>query len=88
MQELIEKLEREYNEREYAAGNIGWYAQDTLFFKLTWSTALPGAGAVREYPAGRVRATAHPRPPTTTAARARPRSRAGPACVRPHVHRS
>ncbi|MFD3826391.1 hypothetical protein [Streptomyces sp. NPDC058625] len=35
VQELIEKLEEEHNEWEYATKNIGWYTQDTLFFKLT-----------------------------------------------------
>lgn len=35
VQELIEKLEFEHAEWEYATKNIDWYAQDTLFFKLT-----------------------------------------------------
>lgn len=35
VQELIEKLETEHKEWEYATKNIGWYTQDTLFFKLT-----------------------------------------------------
>ncbi|WP_052868822.1 DUF7691 family protein [Streptomyces niger] len=35
VQELIEKLEFEHTEWEYATKNISWYTQDTLFFKLT-----------------------------------------------------
>ncbi|WP_234020645.1 hypothetical protein [Streptomyces sp. 142MFCol3.1] len=35
VQELIEKLEFEHEEWEYATKNIDWYTQDTLFFKLT-----------------------------------------------------
>ncbi|MEU2021491.1 hypothetical protein ABZ565_04900 [Streptomyces sp. NPDC016469] len=35
VQELIEKLEQEHDEWEYATKNIDWYTQDTLFFKLT-----------------------------------------------------
>ncbi|MFC8537442.1 hypothetical protein ACFUJY_26500 [Streptomyces sp. NPDC057249] len=35
VQELIEKLETEHDEWEYATKNIDWYTQDTLFFKLT-----------------------------------------------------
>ncbi|MGD1217330.1 MULTISPECIES: DUF7691 family protein [Streptomyces] len=35
VQELIEKLEFEHEEWEYAIKNIDWYTQDTLFFKLT-----------------------------------------------------
>ncbi|WP_329416491.1 hypothetical protein OG802_33085 [Streptomyces sp. NBC_00704] len=35
VRELIEKLEDEHKEWEYATENIGWYTQDTLFFALT-----------------------------------------------------
>ncbi len=35
VRELIEKLEFEHGEWEYATKNIDWYTQDTLFFKLT-----------------------------------------------------
>ncbi|MFE9092986.1 hypothetical protein [Streptomyces sp. NPDC007264] len=35
VQELIDNLETEHNEGEYATKNIGWYTQDTLFFNLT-----------------------------------------------------
>ncbi|MDQ0828388.1 hypothetical protein QF032_000232 [Streptomyces achromogenes] len=35
VEELIEKLETEHTEWEYATKNISWYTQDTLFFKLT-----------------------------------------------------
>ncbi|MFE9093405.1 hypothetical protein [Streptomyces sp. NPDC007264] len=35
VQELIDNLETEHNEWEYATKNIGWYTQDTLFFNLT-----------------------------------------------------
>ncbi|MGW0769399.1 DUF7691 family protein [Streptomyces sp. NPDC002676] len=35
MQELIEKLEFEHTEWEYATKNIDWYTQDTIFFSIT-----------------------------------------------------
>ncbi|MET7920067.1 DUF6086 family protein [Streptomyces avermitilis] len=35
IQELIEKLNFEHGEWDYATKNIDWYTQDTLFFKLT-----------------------------------------------------
>ena len=35
VQELIDKLEYEHGEWEYATKNIDWYTQDTLFFSLT-----------------------------------------------------
>ncbi|TQK42300.1 hypothetical protein FBY35_0011 [Streptomyces sp. SLBN-118] len=35
VQELIDKLDFEHNEWEYATKNVDWYTQDTLFFKLT-----------------------------------------------------
>ncbi|TRV81017.1 hypothetical protein FKN01_04555 [Streptomyces sp. 130] len=35
VQELIEKLDTEHEEWEYATKKIDWYTQDTLFFKLT-----------------------------------------------------
>ncbi|MEU4729416.1 hypothetical protein [Streptomyces sp. NPDC023588] len=35
VQELIEKLDFEHREWEFATKNVGWYTQDTLFFKLT-----------------------------------------------------
>ncbi|MFG2576888.1 hypothetical protein [Streptomyces sp. NPDC048481] len=35
VEELIEKLEDEHKEWEYATENVGWYTQDTLFFALT-----------------------------------------------------
>ncbi|WP_030608175.1 DUF7691 family protein [Streptomyces sclerotialus] len=35
VQDLIEKLEVEHEEWEYATKKIDWYTQDTLFFQLT-----------------------------------------------------
>ncbi|MFJ2131206.1 hypothetical protein ACIQWV_15050 [Streptomyces sp. NPDC098085] len=35
VQELIDTLDFEHREWEYATKNIDWYTQDTLFFKLT-----------------------------------------------------
>ncbi|MFJ6632939.1 hypothetical protein ACIQMR_16355 [Streptomyces sp. NPDC091376] len=35
VQELITKLDFEHGEWEYATKHVGWYTQDTLFFKLT-----------------------------------------------------
>ncbi|MFF8269364.1 hypothetical protein ACF059_18505 [Streptomyces sp. NPDC016562] len=35
VQELIEKLEFEHREWEFATKAVDWYTQDTLFFKLT-----------------------------------------------------
>ncbi|WP_369229863.1 hypothetical protein AB5J56_03420 [Streptomyces sp. R21] len=35
VQELIDKLEYEHGEWEYATKNIDWYSQDTLFLSLT-----------------------------------------------------
>ncbi|MER5549289.1 hypothetical protein ABT072_44520 [Streptomyces sp. NPDC002589] len=35
IQELIEKLEFEHEEWEYATKNIDWYTQDTIFFSIT-----------------------------------------------------
>lgn len=35
VQQLIGKLEFEHGEWEFATKSIGWYTQDTLFFKLT-----------------------------------------------------
>ncbi|MGC4947066.1 DUF7691 family protein [Streptomyces sp. DT224] len=35
VRELIEKLEQEHDEWEYATKKVDWYTQDTLFFSLT-----------------------------------------------------
>jgi hypothetical protein len=35
IQEFIDKLAFEYSESEFATKNLGWYTQDTLFFRLT-----------------------------------------------------
>ncbi|MGE7439572.1 DUF7691 family protein [Kitasatospora sp. NPDC001175] len=35
VRELIDKLEFEHNEWEYATKNIDWYTQDTIFFSIT-----------------------------------------------------
>ncbi|WP_431682600.1 DUF7691 family protein [Kitasatospora sp. KL5] len=35
VRELIEKLEFEHTEWEYATKNIDWYTQDTIFFSIT-----------------------------------------------------
>ncbi|MEU9641277.1 hypothetical protein [Streptomyces sp. NPDC048188] len=35
VREVIEKLEFEHKEWEYATKNVGWYTQDTLFFSIT-----------------------------------------------------
>ncbi|CAM5719483.1 putative protein OS=Streptomyces tendae OX=1932 GN=GUR47_08745 PE=4 SV=1 [Streptomyces tendae] len=35
VREVIEKLEFEHEEWEYATKNIDWYTQDTLFFSIT-----------------------------------------------------
>ncbi|MGW7410506.1 DUF7691 family protein [Streptomyces sp. NPDC054833] len=35
IQEVIDKLEFEHDEWEYATKNIDWYAQDTIFFSIT-----------------------------------------------------
>lgn len=35
VREVIEKLEFEHKEWEYATQNIDWYTQDTLFFSIT-----------------------------------------------------
>ncbi|MEV0172998.1 hypothetical protein AB0I00_18005 [Streptomyces sp. NPDC050803] len=35
LQQIIEKLEFEHTEWEYATKNIDWYTQDTIFFSIT-----------------------------------------------------
>ncbi|MFI8945186.1 hypothetical protein ACIGO6_01545 [Streptomyces sp. NPDC053750] len=35
VQELIEKLDFEHTEWEYATKNVDWYTQDTIFFSIT-----------------------------------------------------